>query len=134
MPFNGPYKNFWKKTWFWYLIQLVSGSSIWHNFNSTISRTSTINLTCSNTPLALDARFFQIQAFFIRNAFFFSTQPRCWLTFPWIEHQMLLRCYILIFIMINHIISWKQTYLLFGTFAECILLSFDDKGDVNNFK
>ena len=38
--------------------------------------------------------------FFISHARFFSTQPRCCLTFSWIELQMLLRC-CLIHISIN---------------------------------
>ena len=90
---------------------------------------------------------------FFYNQRFFSTQPQCCLTFPWIELQMLLRCCLIhitiiilrhilhlvyfclclglglfmshlcdlffissiIFIVINNITSFKQTYLLFCT-------------------
>ena len=87
---------------------------------------------------------------FLKKQRFFSAQPRCYLTFLWIELEMLLRCclihksiilrhilYLLylrpyldlslymsylcdlififtfIFIMINHIISWIQSYMFF---------------------
>ena len=39
----------------------------------------------------------------------FSTQPQCWLTFSWIELQMLLRC----LIHINYIIVRRSLYLLY---------------------
>ena len=35
----------------------------------------------------------------------------------------------LIFIVINHTSSLKETYLFFGTFLECLLLFLDDNVD-----
>ena len=109
---------------------------------------------------------FNIHAFFYKQRFF-STHPRCCLTFSWIELQMLLKCCLihltiiirrhilyseylcrclgldlfmsylyylffifgLIFIVINHITSFKQTYLLFVHYLEYLLLFLDDNED-----
>ena len=98
---------------------------------------------------------------------FFSTQSQFWLTFSWIELQILLSCclirisivilrqifylvnwcpclglgpyissicdlffiFSLKFIVINHITSFTQTYLIFVCFLEYLLLAFDDEVD-----
>ena len=72
----------------------------------------------------------QIYTLFFYMQRFFSTQPQCSLTSPWIELQMLLRCCLVhisivllntflfsIFVsMSSRIISWIQTHLFFCLF------------------
>ena len=75
---------------------------------------------------------------FFNKQRFFSFQPQCCLPFSWIEliGLRLFMSYLydlffmssFIFIVSNHIISFKQTYLLFLHFSEDLLF-FDDSVD-----
>ena len=76
----------------------------------------------------------------LQTTLFFLLKISVCLTFSWIELQMLLRCcliptnilffqFSLIFIVINHKISFKQMYLFFVHFLEYLLLFLDNNVD-----
>ena len=79
-------------------------------FNTLLHKTSELPL-----QIWVHLILIRLHIFFYKQHFFFSTQPRCCLTFSWIELQMLLRCYL---IHINIIILRHILYFVY--FCPCL--------------
>ena len=109
-------------------------SNVWWKFHRQRSQfEQTVNVYC---------HWFIFNYMLFYKQRFFSSQLQCCLTFYWTEPEMLLNCfpityrhylaltrYIIIFIIINHIISLKQTHLCFLEYSRQkyslrVLLSF----------